>query len=174
MLVCQQNVGDIVYCVWNRELQTLWNSDCFIQTALLATWEWTNYYCVSNTGVRSWTPQHARARAHHSYNKAIYHARAYHSYNKAISCQSASQLYWCDKAISCRSAHQPVLVCGGFNTCNIRLTSLLPNLYQYVTCPTRLNKTLDMCYGNIPGLHSDGQTVTLYMCILNTQKLKTA
>ena len=89
-----------------------------------------------------------------------YHARAeHHSYNKAL---------------SCRSAHQPVLVCGGFNTCNIRLTSLLPNLHEYVTCPTCLNKTVDMCCGNIPGLYSDSQTVTLYMCILNTQKLKTA
>ena len=40
-----------------------------------------------------------------------------------------------------------VFVLGDFNSCGI--TSLLPDLHQSVTCPTRLNKTIDLCY-NIP------------------------
>ena len=35
---------------------------------------------------------------------------------------------------------------GDFNNCKL---SKSLNLYQYVTCPTRKNKTLDMCYGSI-------------------------
>ena len=38
-----------------------------------------------------------------------------------------------------RSIEQAVFVLGDFNSCDI--TSLLPDLYQSVTCPTRLNKT---------------------------------
>lgn len=29
----------------------------------------------------------------------------------------------------------------------------LPNFYQYITCPTRQYKTLDLCYGNIKGAY---------------------
>ena len=41
-----------------------------------------------------------------------------------------------------------VFILGDFNTCKI--SDLLPNLEQYVTCHTHLNKTLDKCYGHIP------------------------
>lgn len=47
-----------------------------------------------------------------------------------------------------RSADQPVLVLGDFNLCN--LSTHLPTVHQYVDCTTRLNRTLDRCYGNIP------------------------
>ncbi len=47
-----------------------------------------------------------------------------------------------------RSADQPVLILGDLNCCN--LSDHLPNLHQYVDCPTRLTRTLDRCYGNIP------------------------
>ncbi|XP_077985307.1 uncharacterized protein LOC144439947 [Glandiceps talaboti] len=46
-----------------------------------------------------------------------------------------------------RSVDQPVFILGDFNMCDI--SSQLPNLQQYVTCSTRLNHTLDKCYGNI-------------------------
>lgn len=41
-----------------------------------------------------------------------------------------------------------LFVCGDFNTCD--LNSVMPNLHQYITCATRLNRTLDKCYGDIP------------------------
>ena len=47
-----------------------------------------------------------------------------------------------------RSVDQAVFVLGDFNRCYD--TSLLPDLHQSVTCPTRLNKTIDLCYSNIP------------------------
>ena len=56
-----------------------------------------------------------------------------------------------NKALS-RSVDQPVFILGDFNTCDI--TKHLPNLHQYVTCPTRLDKTLDLCYGNVPGAYA--------------------
>ena len=47
-----------------------------------------------------------------------------------------------------RSIDQAVYVLRDFNSCDI--TSLLPDLSQSVTCPTRFNKTIDLCYSNIP------------------------
>lgn len=47
-----------------------------------------------------------------------------------------------------RSTDQAVFVFGDFNSCD--LTKHLPTVHQYVDCPTRLNRTLDRCYGNIP------------------------
>ena len=46
-----------------------------------------------------------------------------------------------------RSINQAVFVLGDFNSCDI--TGLLPDLHQSVTCPTRLNKTIDLCFSNI-------------------------
>ena len=39
------------------------------------------------------------------------------------------------------------LIMGDFNHCNLKTTC--PHLEQYVTCPTRQRKTLDLCYGNV-------------------------
>ena len=39
------------------------------------------------------------------------------------------------------------LVLGDFN--HVSLDQSLPTYSQYVSCPTRLEKTLDICYGNI-------------------------
>ena len=38
-------------------------------------------------------------------------------------------------------------ILGDFNSCD--LSPHLPTLQQYITCPTRLNRTIDLCYGNI-------------------------
>ena len=47
------------------------------------------------------------------------------------------------------SPESPCFVLGDFNTC--RLNRVLPHFKQYVTCETRNTKTIDLCYGNIPG-----------------------
>ena len=39
------------------------------------------------------------------------------------------------------------LVMGDFNHCS--LASSCPQMMQYITCPTRLEKTIDLCYGNV-------------------------
>ena len=46
-----------------------------------------------------------------------------------------------------RAVNQPVLLLGDFNFCD--LSDHLPTLHQS-DCPTRLARTLDKCYGNIP------------------------
>lgn len=46
---------------------------------------------------------------------------------------------------------QLVFLLGDFNRCDV--TTFLQNLEQYVTSATRLDKTLDLCYGNIPGAY---------------------
>ena len=51
-----------------------------------------------------------------------------------------------NEAVS-RSVDQPVFILGDFNFCD--LSPHLPTLQQYITCPTRLNRTIDMSYGNI-------------------------
>lgn len=68
---------------------------------------------------------------------------------------------------------------GDFNRCDF--TTLLPNMEQYVSSPTRLDKTLDLCFGNIPGAyvskprpplgHSDHNVILLLPKY--RQKLKT-
>ncbi|KAK0130744.1 hypothetical protein N1851_034591 [Merluccius polli] len=41
----------------------------------------------------------------------------------------------------------PVLIMGDFNSC--KLDCVLPSFEQYVDVPTRREKVLDLCYGNI-------------------------
>jgi len=43
--------------------------------------------------------------------------------------------------------NQPVFILGDFNT--LSLTETFPHLQQYINCPTRFSRTLDLCYGNI-------------------------
>ena len=51
-----------------------------------------------------------------------------------------------NEAVS-RSVDQPVFILGDFNSCD--LSPHLPTLQQYITCPTRVNRTIDLCYGNV-------------------------
>ena len=51
-----------------------------------------------------------------------------------------------NKVVS-RSPDQLLFVLGDFNRCDISYQ--LPTLHQYVSCPTRMDKMLDMCFGNI-------------------------
>ncbi|GFR74977.1 endonuclease domain of the non-LTR retrotransposon LINE-1 [Elysia marginata] len=46
-----------------------------------------------------------------------------------------------------KSPDSVVLITGDFNQCT--LSSSLPTFHQYITCPTRNNKTIKLCYGNI-------------------------
>ncbi len=78
-----------------------------------------------------------------------------------------------------RTGEQPVFLLGDFNKCDV--TTVLPNLEQYMTSPTRLDRMLDLCYGNIPGAYisktrpplgrSDHNVILLLP--LYRQKLKT-
>ncbi|XP_058254361.1 uncharacterized protein LOC131358936 [Hemibagrus wyckioides] len=49
---------------------------------------------------------------------------------------------WCDSS---------VFLLGDFNRSD--MTPYLGTMEQYVTCPTRYNNTLDLCYGNVPGAY---------------------
>ena len=51
------------------------------------------------------------------------------------------------------SPDAPVLILGDFNHCSLQKT--IRDFDQYVKCPTRLNKTLDLCYGSIKGAYKD-------------------
>ena len=44
------------------------------------------------------------------------------------------------------------IVMGDFNSCT--LDTALPSFHQYLHVPTRNNKTIDLCYGNIPSAYS--------------------
>ena len=48
----------------------------------------------------------------------------------------------------------PVFVMGDFNSCTLPLDTALPSFHQYVHVPTRNNKIIDLCYGNIPIAYS--------------------
>jgi hypothetical protein len=49
------------------------------------------------------------------------------------------------------SATAPKFILGDFNACT--LNEVLPQYYQYVDCPTRALRTIDLCYGNIKGAY---------------------
>ncbi len=49
------------------------------------------------------------------------------------------------------SVDDPFFLLGDFNKCI--MSTHLPNLEQYVTCPTRMDKILDQCFGNIEGAY---------------------
>lgn len=81
------------------------------------------------------------------------------------------------------SPDAPNIILGDFNHCNLNKT--LTSFYQYVSCPTRLNKTLDLCYGSIKGAYksvadhalgsSDHNTVHLlpvYKTVLRREKVR--
>lgn len=55
-----------------------------------------------------------------------------------------------NRAVS-QTGEQPVFLLGDINRCDI--TTHRPTLEQYVTTPTRLQNTLDLCFGNIPGAY---------------------
>lgn len=50
-----------------------------------------------------------------------------------------------------RTGEQLVFLLGDFDRCDV--TTVLPNLEQYMTSPMRLDRMLDLCYGNIPGAY---------------------
>ena len=69
--------------------------------------------------------------------------------------------------LSLLSPDSPWFVLADFNKC--RLNRVLPHFKQYVTCLTYKDKTIDLCYGNIPGAltsrplsDSAGQIITWY------------
>lgn len=52
----------------------------------------------------------------------------------------------CNNAL-CHSAGDPVFLLGDFNKCDV--SRILPDLEQYITFNTRLNKFLDQCFGSL-------------------------
>ena len=46
------------------------------------------------------------------------------------------------------SVDSPCFIVGDFNHCDLH--KALPSFRQFVTCPTRVKNTTDLCYGNIP------------------------
>lgn len=63
---------------------------------------------------------------------------SYRSYAQVLN------LDWCIEAANPDSL---LLIMGDFST--FRLSKSLPTFQQYVKCPTRGSKTLDLCYGNV-------------------------
>ena len=49
------------------------------------------------------------------------------------------------------SPDAPKFVLGDFNQC--KLNKCLPTYQQYVTCPTRMDRTIDLCYGSVPNAY---------------------
>ena len=87
------------------------------------------------------------------------------------------------QSLQSNSPDAPNIILGDFNRCNLKKT--LNSFYQYVNCPTRYEKTLDLCYGSIKGAYrsvagpplgsSDHNTVHLhpvYKTVLRREKVR--
>ena len=66
----------------------------------------------------------------------------------ASAARAASEIADVVRSLQLISPDSPCFVVGDFNHCDLR--TCLPSFKQYVNCPTRKQKTLDLCYGNIP------------------------
>lgn len=66
---------------------------------------------------------------------------------KADAVSAASTIFEVVQKLQSISPEAPSLLLGDFN--HVSLKKTLPHYYQYVTCPTRRNKTLDLCYGTV-------------------------
>lgn len=64
------------------------------------------------------------------------------NYNKDV-----DTIYDLTTRLESNAPDAPKQILGDFNACNLKKT--LPNYEQYVTCETRKQKTIDLCYGNI-------------------------
>jgi hypothetical protein len=82
------------------------------------------------------------------------------------------------------SPDAPAFVMGDFN--HVSLKKSVPNFHQYISCPTRRDKTLDMCFGSVkesyksfllpPLGHGDHNCVYLiptYRTVLKREKVYT-
>ncbi len=74
----------------------------------------------------------------------------------------------------------PKFVLGDFNGCSI--AHVLPNFYQYISCPTRGERVLDLCFGNIKNGYKgyskpplgDSDHNVIHLVSLYKQRLKTS
>ena len=79
------------------------------------------------------------------------------------------------------SADAPKFLLGDFTQC--KLENCLQTYHQYITCPTRKDKTIDLCHGSVPNAYrsipkppigdADHNTVHLlpiYKCVLKSAK----
>lgn len=66
---------------------------------------------------------------------------------KADAVSAASTIFEVVQKLQSISPEAPSLLLGDFN--HVSLKKTLPHYYQYVTCPTRRNKALDLCYGTV-------------------------
>lgn len=65
----------------------------------------------------------------------------------ANSAKVSDVLYQLSQRLDTLSPDAPKFILGDFNNCSLK--NCLRTYYQYVTCCTRKNKTLDKCYGNV-------------------------
>ena len=61
--------------------------------------------------------------------------------------RAAEVIAACVHRIENDAPDSPVFILGDYNQCRLKKT--LPTYQQYVNCATRLNNTLDLCYGNV-------------------------
>jgi hypothetical protein len=66
----------------------------------------------------------------------------------ANAARAATQIADVVRELQMISPDAPNFVAGDFNDCDLR--KCLPSFQQYVTLPTRKDKTIDRVYGNIP------------------------
>lgn len=61
--------------------------------------------------------------------------------------RASQTIYQCIEKLQTASPGTPKIILGDFNIC--KLDSVLPTFEQYLSCYTRGEKQLDLCYGNI-------------------------
>lgn len=66
---------------------------------------------------------------------------------KADAVAAANTIFEVEQKLQSISPEAPNFILGDFN--HVSLKKVLSHYQQYVTCPTRRNKTLDMCYGSV-------------------------
>ena len=93
--------------------------------------------------------------------------------------RAAQTVYQCIEKLETASPGAPKIILGDFNSC--RLDNVLPTYEQHVTCSTRKERKLDLCYSNVTGAYrsiqkssigSSDQLLPTYKHKLKQEKVK--
>lgn len=95
---------------------------------------------------------------------------------KANPSTATSTIFDVVQKLQSMSPEAPHFILGDFN--HVSLKKSLKNFYQYVTCTTRKDKTLDLCYGTVKGAYKTLRLPPLgsadHNCVLLLPAYKTA
>ncbi|KAK0150847.1 hypothetical protein N1851_008046 [Merluccius polli] len=166
-------------------VQSIWNKVDELRASVqyLSDYRQSCLICLSETWLNETDPESAIDLEGFSVVRADRNASSGKSKGGGV-CMFINNKYCNPSQTEAKSPDAAKFILGDFNLCS--LNELLPTYHQYVSCPTRGEACLDLCYGNIekayyakalPGLgRSDHNMIWLipaYQPLIRREKVQT-